>query len=345
MDFSKIQEVFSRRFDNRLQSVDSHTAGERTRLIISGIDDIHGETMTEKLMYYKTHLDYRRKLLCREPRGDRATLAAQLTRPVTGDARFGLIYMDARRYPYLCGHATIGAVTTLIETGVIETGKSEETIVVDTPSGPMITRAEIRNGKVESVAIAMVPSFVYETECLLNVKGLGEIRVDTVCAGGFFAMVSSRWLEMELVPENASRLIELGMEIIEATNRELTVRHPTREEVVTVDVAEFYEPFEKGKKQGKSVVVYGESHMDRSPCGTGTSAKLTLFHRQGLLLTGETYKNAGPLDTTFDARVIRETKIGDLDGVEVEIRGAAYITGIHEYVVDAGDPLPEGYLL
>ena len=272
-------------------------------------------------------------------------VAALVTEPTCKGADFGLVYMDARRYPYLCGHATIGAVTTLLESGVLKARGPETAVLVDTPSGPMEAIAHIKNGKVESVAIRIVPSFVYGTNQTLDVPDLGQILADTVCVGGFFAMVSSDQIGLDLVPENRPRLTELGMTIIETANQQLKVRHPTRPEVDTVDVAEFYDPSGHTKGFGKNVVIYGEAHMDRSPCGTGTAAKMTLLHRRGQLDIDQPFRNFSPLESAFDARIIGETKIGDLDGVIVEIRGSAHITGIHEFILDPQDPFPEGFLI
>jgi len=332
-------------YPDRLVTIDSHTAGEPTRLIVSGIPPLRGETVAEKRQAFMREWDHVRLLLTREPRGHRDMLAALVTGPTTDGAEFGLIYMDARRYPYLCGHATIGAVTTLIEAGAIEVTEPETTVIVDTPSGPMETRARVHEGKVESVAMEAVPSFLHGENLPLDVPQLGRIAVDTVCVGGFFAMVSSEQVGLALTPDNADRLIELGMAIIDAANDQLTVRHPTRPEVTTVDVTEFYDLSGHESGRGVSAVVYGESHMDRSPCGTGTSAKMTLLHHRGLLPLNQPFINAGVLGTTFEGRLVAETAVGDLPAVVPEVRGSAQVTGVHQFVLDPRDPFPRGFLL
>lgn len=326
-----------------ITTIDSHTAGEPTRLIVDGLPPIPGGTMAEKRIHFKTHLDGIRRRLTHEPRGNKNIFVAALTEPVSSDAAFGLIYMDPRRYPYLCGHATMGAVATLIETGVIP---SAAEVRVDTPSGPMVTQPVMTDGRVTSVKVAAVPSFLHETDRTLSVEGFGTLRVSTVCVGGFFVMVASDQLPMPLAPEHSYALRRLGMAVIDAANHQLTVRHPLRSEVKTVDVVEFYEPYGKHPgKPGKSVVIYGEAHMDRSPCGTGTAAKLTLFHHSGELPVGKVYPNAGPLGTVFQAKILEETQVGDRPAVTVELEGSAYITGIHQFLVDPRDPFPEGFLL
>jgi proline racemase len=271
-------------------------------------------------------------------------MAAVVTEPVSPDGAFGLFYMDARRYPFLCGHATIGAVATLIETGIIEAADGETSITVDTPSGPLETLARVDGGRVLSVAVDMVPSFVFDTGRIVDIPGFGSIPVDLVCVGGFFAMVSASAVGMDLIPANSRRLVQLGMDIIEAANRSFNVRHPERPEVATVDVTEFYD-HDFGAHSGRSAVIYGESHMDRSPCGTGTTAKMTLLHHRRELQPGQLYRNAGPLGTVFEGRIIKTLPIGEFAGIVGQIRGSAQITGYHQFVVDAADPLPEGFLL
>ncbi|MFO7785082.1 MAG: proline racemase family protein [Thermodesulfobacteriota bacterium] len=344
MDINRTRLTLTRRFPEALVTIDSHTAGEPTRLIVDGFGEVPGSTMADKRLHFMENLDHVRLLLTREPRGHRDMIAAALTGPVTDGASFGLIYMDARRYPYLCGHATIGAVTTLLETGAENPAGPEMRVTVDTPSGPMDTIARIREGRVESVAIQAVPSFVYGLDQPLDVPGLGRIEVDTVCVGGFFVMVPAHRTGLSLTPENRGRLIDLGMTIIESADKQLEVRHPTRPEVSTVDVVEFYEEDPALPHNGKSMVIYGERHMDRSPCGTGTAAKLTLLHHRGRIGIDRVYQNTSPLGTVFEARIVTETVVGDVQAVVVEIRGSAHITGFHSFFIDSNDPFPGGFL-
>lgn len=330
-------------YPSRLVTIDSHTCGEPTRLIMGGLGPIPGRDMKEKRLHFMEHMDPVRLCLTREPRGHRDMVAAALTEPASKGADFGLIYMDAKRYPFLCGHATIGAVTTVLETGALEAREPETTVTVDTPSGPMTARAEVSDGRVGSVSVETVPSFVYGEGGEIRVPGLGQIRVDTVCVGGFFVMVSAAEAGVRLEPEEGRRLTDLGMEIIRCANEQLEVCHPARAEVRTVDVAEFYE--ENGPRRGRSAVIYGESHLDRSPCGTGTAAKLTLLHHRGELAPGEIYYNSSPLGTTFEARIVRETVVGGMPSVVAEITGSAHVTGVHSFVVAPGDPFGEGFLI
>ena len=342
-----VNKGFYHRFPTRFITIDSHTQGEPTRLLIGGVTNLPGNTILEKRDFFASRYDQLRLLLTHEPRGHRGMFAAVVTEPVSPEAQFGLIYMDARRYPYLCGHATIGAVTTLIETGAIEATVGDTVITVDTPSGPLQAHARVADGRVLSVGIDMVPSFVLKTDCPLALPGFGQVSVDLVCVGGFFAMVSAASIGIELIAKNSKKLIDLGMAIIEAANRELQVFHPERPEVSSIDVTEFYtENLENEQgRNGTSVVTYGESHMDRSPCGTGTTAKMTLMHHKGTLNLGEVYHNASPLGTLFQGRIIRELTIGKFGGIIGQVRGSATITGMHQFVLDQNDPFQQGFLL
>ena len=345
LERERIKKALRERYPDRIVCIDSHVAGEPARLIVGGIGSVPGDTMQTKREYFMEHYDPIRLLLTREPRGHRDMFAACVTEPVSAGAGFGLIYMDARRYPYLCGHATMGAVMTLIEAGAIDANDGHTKVMVDTPSGPMQTTASVQDGKVESVAIRMVPSFVFRDNETLSIPKFDRLKVATVCVGGFFVMVSADQIGLDLSPSNWSRFRDLGMQLIEAANEQLTVRHPTRPEVNTVDVTEFYDPALDDQGRGKSIVILGEGHMDRSPCGTGTAAKMTLMNHRGQFGFDETFTNKSPLGTTFEGRLVDETRIGDTKAVVAEVRGSAYITGVHEFIIDVKDPFQKGFLL
>ena len=344
LKLDQIQNAMRTRYPDPIMTIDSHTQGEPTRLLISGTGALPGTTIKAKRDYFESHYDHIRMLLTREPRGHRDILAAVLTEPVSPEAQFGLFYMDARRYPYLCGHATIGAVTTLIEVGGLSAADGQTIVTIDTPSGPQHAHCQVQEGRVTSVAIEMVPSFVFDTGCELEIAGFGNLHVDLVCVGGFFAMVAGADIGIALIPENSHKLITLGMAIIEGVNQSLTVYHPERPEVKTVDVVEFYDE-DVHTGTGKGFVVYGEAHMDRSPCGTGTAAKMTLLHHHGQLAVDQVYKNASPLGTVFEGQILRTQPIGNFDGIVAQIRGNAQITGYHQFVLDTDDPFQRGFLI
>jgi len=356
---TNLETAFHHAFGETLLSIDSHVAGEPARLIIGGLPPIHGQSTNDKRVYLSKNHDDIRQRMTREPRGHRDMFASILVEPESENAAFGLVYMDARRYPYLCGHATMAAVSAMIELGLIEAQLPETPVIVDTPSGPWKTVAHVRenlagSGRpflVDKVSIQPEIAFTYLLDQTLEVPGLGRIQVDVSFTGGFFVMVSADQLDLELNVENASKLSQLGMAIIEAGNEQLEVQHPQRPYVNTIDVVEFFDPRGHKDKRGKNFVVLGEGHIDRSPCGTGTCAKLALLNERRLLEVGEHFVNEGLLGTTFDARIIQRTKIEDpktkqkWSAIVPEVSGTAHITGLHHFVVTPEDPFPEGFLI
>jgi proline racemase len=265
----------------------------------------------------------------------------------------------------MCGHGTIGAVTAFIEMDWLdapgpETQGTEIPVTVDAPAGPVRARARLRaprrpdaRQRVESVAIELESAFVFSEHRSLDVPGWGSITVDVAFAGGFGLLISNDQIGLSLTPENASALARCGMAAIEAANRQLKVEHPTRPYMDTVDSAEFYDPSYDAHGHGKNAMIYGEGHVDRSACGTGTSIKMALLHRRGQLDVGTRYVNESILGTTFEGRILRETVVGDpatgpgrlFPGIVPQIRGTAYVTGLHRFVVTPEDPFPRGFLI
>ena len=338
-------------------TLDLHAGGEPIRMLVDGLPPIPGETMNEKRLFVQEHHNDVRLLLTREPRGHRDMFAAIVTEPVSAQADFGLVFMDPRRYPYMCGHGTIGAVTAAVEMGWVDVSESdgldrEVSVTVDAPAGPVQARARLRprnsaDGRwtVESVALKLESAFVFAQHRPLNVTGYGKITVDVAYAGGFGLLIPCDEVDLSIVPANAPALAQCGMAAIDAANDQLKVRHPTRPYMTTVDSAEFYDPVYDALGRGKNAMIYGEAHVDRSACGTGTSIKMALLHRRGQLEVGERYVNESILGTTFEGRVVAETEVGSTPAIVPEIRGRAHITGLHHFVVDPRDPFPRGFLI
>ncbi|UCF84219.1 MAG: proline racemase family protein [Desulfobacteraceae bacterium] len=337
-------------FENQILTIDLHVAGEPLRLIIDGVPAINGSTVNDKRLYFGENFDHIRVLLTKEPRGHRDMFAGIVTDPVNKESHFGIVFMDALRYPYMCGHGIIGAVTAFIEMGWLDAYEGENLVAVDTPSGPIRSTAYVREAtggrpRVESVATQLESAFAFLLDKSLEVPGYGQFTVDVAYAGGFFVMVPIDQTGFTLSSENAPELARLGMAVIDAGNQQLKVRHPLLAYINTIDVVEFFEPVNQSLMRGKNIVILGEGHVDRSPCGTGTSAKLALLHGRGELQPGQTLVNEGMLGTTFEGRIIREINVGGISAIVPEIRGSAYVTGLHRFVLTPGDPFTEGFLV
>jgi len=348
-----------RQFEDQITTLDLHAGGEPIRLVIDGLPPIPGETMNDKRVYVREHLDHVRLLLTQEPRGHRDMFAAIVTDPVSEDGDFGIIFMDPRRYPYMCGHGTIGAVTAFLEMGWLDGVPSETTVVtVDAPAGPVRARPRLHGRpapagrvQVESVVIELESAFVFSQDEILDIPNWGTIRLDVAFAGGFGLLISNDQVGLSIAPENAPELARFGMAAIKAANQQLEVHHPTRPYMDTVDSAEIYDPSYDARGRGKNAMIYGEGHVDRSACGTGTSVKMALLHRRGQLDVGDTYVNESILGTTFEGRIIRETTVGsgseestrEFPAIVPQIRGSAHLTGLHRFTVRPSDPFSTGF--
>ncbi|MBM9518199.1 proline racemase family protein [Desulforhopalus vacuolatus] len=328
-------------FSRMITTVDSHTAGEPTRVVTGGIPHIPGETMAAKKKWLQENLDHLRKTLMWEPRGHQDMFGAVLTSPTSADADIGVIFMDGGGYLDMCGHGSIGAVTALVETGMVEIPSPENNVislVLDTPAGKVKAKVQTENSKVKAVTIRNVPAFLYKT-IQLKLSDIGEITVHISYGGNFFALVKASDLQIALQVENIKHLQSRGMEIREKINREHVILHPATGEKAEVDLVEIYEE----GLQPKNVVIFGAGQVDRSPCGTGTCAKMALLHEKGHLKLNQPYVYSSLFNTTFTGRLIEESTAGELRAVIPEIEGRAFITGIHQFVIDREDPLGHGF--
>ena len=337
------------RFSKCISTIDTHTAGEYTRLVMSGLSPILGQTMAEKLAYAEKRLSWVPGLLLLEPRGHEDMLVAILVPPCSPAADIGARLMDNQGYEPMCGHAVIGIVTLLLDTGLFEMVEPETTITLDTPSGPVRAYAQIEGGRVVAVSFENVPSFVYRSDVTLKVPQVGDLVVDVVFGGLFFVFVNARQLEIELIPANVVRLADLGMRILAATNEQVPVRHPELPHIDKIIDVRFYEELGSDGAGSRNVVILGDHMVDRSPCGTGTCAEVALRYARGQLSLGQPFVTESIIGTRFTGQVVAETQVGS--GSEVfpavipKVTGSAYITGLHQFVLDVEDPFPEGFRL
>jgi proline racemase len=332
-------------FTHLISAIDTHTAGEPTRIVLGGLPPIPGTTMFEKKGYMIEHLDHIRTLLVQEPRGHKDMFGAIITPPVTSRAQYGILFMDNSGYIDMCGHGTIGITTALIEIGMIAPVKPETVVAFDTPAGLVEGRARVEGNHVVEVSVANVCSFLYAKDVELDLPDVGRIAVDVSFGGNFFAIIPAKTLGVPIHTENISKLIQLGMMVKKAANDKLRVQHPTEKHITTVELTEIYDKPNPSKPFSKNVVIFGDGQVDRSPCGTGTCAAMATLHRRGELPLGVEFTNESIIGTQFKGKLVKETSIGDFIGVDPIITGNAYITGIQQFVVDPRDPLKHGFVL
>ena len=337
------------KLNKMISVIDTHTAGEAARLVTAGIPKIPGKDMVEKKQYFIEHLDDVRKSVMFEPRGHQDMFGAFLLPPTKEEADFGLVFMDTGGYLNMCGHNTIAAVTAAVETGMVdvEEGATEKEVVVETPAGLIYATAKLKdNGtKVKEVSFRNVESFLYKRDVELDVEGVGHVKFDISFGGSFICIISADQLGLEVKPENASRLKEAGLKIRDAINANIEIQHPTLAHIKTVDLVEIYDKPSHPEATFKNVVVFGDGNIDRSPCGTGTSAKLATLYAKGELKPGEPFVYESILGTLFKGRIVEERKLADFDAIIPEITGSGYILGFSNYVYDPDDSLTYGFLL
>lgn len=325
-------------------TVDTHTGGNPTRTVISGLPELEGKTMSEKMLHMKKDYDWIRKVLMYEPRGHDVMSGALIVDPCHPKADVGVIYIETGGYLPMCGHDTIGVCTALVETGMVPVEEPFTQLTLDTPAGLVEVKIEVINGKAKQVTFCNVPSFLYKS-LEIDVKGLGRLYCDIAYGGNFYGIIDARPLNLALTPENASHIIETAIRIRSAINEETEVVHPEAPYIQGLTHIEFFTDPVHPEAHVKNTVVIPPGGIDRSPCGTGTSAKLATLYAQGRLNLNEEFVHESIVGTLFRGRVLGETRVGTVPSVMTEISGTAWMMGMHTFFVHEEDELNEGFLL
>ncbi|MDJ0904338.1 MAG: proline racemase family protein [Xenococcus sp. MO_188.B8] len=332
-------------FSSSILAVDTHTAGEPTRIVLSGLPPIPGETMARKKQYMSQCLDHFRTLLIQEPRGHNDMFGCVLTPPANREAHYGAIFLDHSGYLDMCGHGTIGVATALIQLNLIPTTEPETLVVLDTPAGLVYAHAKVEGGRVLEVSVVNRPSFLYAQDIAIVLPEIGEVMVDISFGGNFFAMAKASQLGIPIQPNYAAELSQIGMAVKTAVNAKLQVQHPCTNHIDTVELVEIYDKPSPLIPRAKNVAIFGNGQLDRSPCGTGLSASMAMLHRKGELAVGSEYISESIIGTRFKGRILKETKIGQFVAIEPILIGRAHVTGIQTLLVDPEDALGFGFSL
>ncbi len=312
-----------------IDAIDTHTGGEATRVITSFMK-LEGKTILEKREFFKKNFDFIRRALMLEPRGHRDMFGSIITEACDKRADFGIIFMDCDGYLDMCGHGTIGTVTAIVITGLVD-AKSD--FIIETVAGLIKARANIENGKVKSVGFENVESFVYEKDVKVEVSGFGEIIADIAFGGNFFAIVDAKKIGLDINLSNADKIRKVGLEIKKAINEKVKIDDKQ------IDLVEFSE--KRGENHYRNVVVFGNGQIDRSACGTGTCAKLAQLHSRKELAVGEKIINDSIVGTKFIGEILKETN----KGIICRITGKANITGFNKFMIDEDDEIKYGFLI
>jgi proline racemase len=330
-------------FSSVFSVVDSHTAGEPTRIVLSGFPPIRGGTMAEKWLYVRENFDHLRCALMLEPRGHRDMFGSILVPPERDDADWGIIFMDGGGYLTMCGHGTIGAATVVVNLGLIQVKEPETVVRFDTPAGPVTAHVVVEQGQARQVWFRSVPAFLFAEAVRVDVPGFGSVRVDVAFGGNFFAMVSAQELGLQLEPAESQRLVEVGLQIRAEVNAQVKVQHPLQPHIDHVELTEITGPPTHPDATFKNVVVFGDGQIDRSPCGTGTCARMAALHAKNKLRVGEPFVHEGIAGSLFYGEILSETQVGELTAIVPRIAGSAYITGLNMWTIHPEDPMRYGF--
>jgi proline racemase len=325
-------------------AVDSHTEGMPTRVITGGVPALPGATMLERKLHFEEHLDDLRLLLMREPRGHSAMSGAILQPPTRDDADWGVLFIEVSGCLPMCGHGTIGVATVLVETGMVEVTEPETAIALDTPAGLVQVRVGVQDGRATGVTLRNVPSFLLGRDRTVEVDGLGALTYDMAFGGNFYALLPAADAGVAVDPAQSDELIGRGLAIMAAINRADMPVHPEDPRIAGCRHVVFHAPGGDGADARAATAIH-PGWLDRSPCGTGTSARLAQLHARGELAVGDSFVNESVIGTRFTGRVAEETTVAGRPAIVPEITGRAWITAMGQYLLDAEDPFPAGFSL
>jgi proline racemase len=340
-----------------ISAVDLHACGEPGRVIVGGVRDVPGATMFAKMQYLARHHDDLRLRMLREPRGYPAANCNLILPPTHPEADAGFVIMEQVEYPPMSGTNTICVTTALLETGMVPMREPVTDLTLEAPAGLIRVRAECRGGKVTHVSFRNVPAFAVHLDTVIEVRTLGTVRVDVAWGGMFYVIADARQFGLSLVPDEGRDITRIGELIKAATQEQLPVVHPENPEIRDVTIAQLSGPPASPANQRRNAVVVSTGKLDwerpstwtgaidRSPCGTGTCAKMATLHARGALGLDQPFRHEGILGTVFTGRLLEQTRVGPYRAVIPELSGTAWITGFAQYVVDPADPFPNGFTI
>ncbi len=324
--------------------VGCHAGGEVGNVVVGGVLPPAGATVYEQMQTLRRD-DSLRRLLLREPRGSVACHANLIVPATRDDCDAGFIIMEPTEYPAMSGSNTICTATVLLETGMVEMQEPETLLRLEAPGGVVEARAACRDGRCESVEFTNVSCFADRLDAAIEVEELGTLSVDVAYGGMWYAIADAQALGFAIEPDEARDLSLAGERIRAAAREQLACVHPENPEIAGISIVQIAEPWQGVGKVTRNAVVVAPGRLDRSATGTGLSARLAVLHARGEMRVGDTMTHASPIGSTFDGRIVEETRVGDRAAIVPAIRGSAWVTGITQVLVDPDDPFPEGYLL
>ncbi len=322
--------------------VDLHSAGAQARVVIGGVPQARGDTMNEKRMYLAANFDHVRKLLMYEPRGGSQMSGSLILAPCDPRADVGIVFIESGGWLTMCGAGTIGAATALIETGMFKATGPQASIVFDTPAGLVTAHIDIKDGSVQGVSLSNVPSFLAVKDHQIDLPGHGMVNVDIAYGGNFYAIVPADRFDLQVAPAFAERLVSIGRQVRERTNATIAVRHPLEADAAPIPNVIFTGP---GSSPGvhRNLVLFGEAGVDRSPGGTGTSARMAQRYARGELALDEPFFHESIIGSRFEGKLTGVQNVAGREMVIPLIKGRAFVIGLRNFFVDPEDPFQEGF--
>ncbi|MEP1097016.1 MAG: proline racemase family protein [Cyclobacteriaceae bacterium] len=326
-----------------IKTIDMHTGGEPLRVILDGFPELKGNNVLEYRNHIKSNLDHLRTALMFEPRGHADMYGVVVTESDVAD--FGVVFMHNEGYSTMCGHATIAISKLAVEARWVEVTEPETKLLIEAPCGVLTAFVSVENGKAGSVRFLNVPSFVVELDAEVEVKGLGIVKYDLAYGGAYYAFVNAEALGIPCTPDHYQELITKGMNIKRAVMNSRIISHPSEEDLSFLYGTIFIGGPVSDKVDSRNVCIFAEGEVDRSPTGSGVSARMAIHYERGELAIGETMRIESILGTQFGCKVAEKVQYEGIDAIIPEVTGTAYVTGKNEFVIDPGDPLKAGFIL
>ncbi|WP_042353766.1 proline racemase family protein [Bacillus rubiinfantis] len=331
-------------FTKMYTTVDMHVYGEPLRIITGGVPEIKGKTQLERRTYCMEHLDNLREVLMYEPRGHHGMYGCIITPPASTHADFGVLFLHNEGWSTMCGHGIIAVVTYGIETGTFDLSNGKDKFIIDSPAGEVIAYAKYSGNQVESVSFENVPSFVYRKDFPVKIDH-HEFKVDIAFGGAFYAVVDSQVIGLKVDKEDLPAIQSWGSKIKQYIESNMEVKHPLEGDLQGIYGVIFSDEAKGENADLRNVTIFAEEQVDRSPCGTGTSARLATLVEQGELKEGDSFVHECITNGQFTGKVLSTAKVAHFEAIISMVCGQAFITGFHQFVVDPRDPLKSGFLL
>ncbi|GHH71894.1 proline racemase [Streptomyces sulfonofaciens] len=327
-----------------ISAVDSHTEGMPTRVVTGGVPPIPGATMAERRAHAVEHLDGLRRFLMDEPRGHPAMSGALLQPPTRPDADWGVVYIEVSGFLPMCGHGTVGVATVLVETGMVAVTEPTTVVRLDTPAGLVEARVAVRDGVAEQVTLRNVDAFALELDAKVSVPGIGEVTYDMAYGGNFYAIVDLASVGLPFDRARKDDILAAGLAISRAVDEQNPPRHPADPHIRGCKHVQFLAPGSDAR-HSRNAMAIRPGWFDRSPCGTGTCARMAQLYARGELALGAEFVNESFIGTRFTGRLVDTAEVAGVPAVVPEFSGRAWITGTATYLLDPDDPFPEGFVL